>query len=326
MLPVSAAYAKPNLGSYLDLDVASSGINGGGEKVRVYRDNKRSKKWYVTPAKTILGDESNPGYSLDLMRYKGRKGTGDSEKFWVKSVLHLELQKFYEKKVFSNLRKLIKKDGYKVISLKEIPSVGSRIRVLMGGLDGSWSNYSKWSGKSIAVSLTDTMAQILWDSAEKQQHLLSIEVQTIVKGVRKKKVEGKDKWVEEELMLSETIPLELNAAQSPQRFRRTDLDANIDFGYTGLEVFCFDFLEGNYPGLYVVLVDIKFETEERDLIKQIRFDNSSEYRYRVDFGIAKSMYDPYKVRLTYIDKDGKKVEKPWFKKHGELMLDVTRYQ
>ncbi len=320
----SSGYAKPNIGSYLD--IASSDISGDGTKVRIYRDNKNSKKWYATPAKTILGDESNPGYSLDLMRYKGRKGTGDSEKFWIKSVLHLELQKSYEKKVFSNLRKIIKKDGYKVISLKEASSVGSRIRVLMGGLDSSWSNYSKWSGKSIAVSLNDTMAQILWDSAEKQQHILSIEVQTIVKGVRKKKVEGKDKWVEEELTLSETIPLELNVSQNPERFRRTDLDANIDFGYTGLDVFCFDFLEGNYPELYAVLVDIKFATESRDLIKQLRFDNGSEYRYRVDFGIAKSIDEPYEVRLTYIDKDGKKIEKPWIKKHGELMLDLTRYK
>lgn len=334
---ISSVYAKPNLGNYLD--IGSSDINGSDdEKVRIYRDNKNSKKWYVTPAKTVLGGKSNledksnlegksnPGYSLDLMRYKGRKGTGDADKFWVKSVLHLELQKSYEKKAFSNLRKKLKKEGHKVLSLKELPSVGSRLRILMGGFDGSWSGYSKWSGKSIAVSLNDNMAQILWDSAEKQQQLLSIEVQTVVKGVRKKKVDGKDKWVKEEITLSETIPLELNASQSPDRFRRTDLDANIDFGYTGLEVFCFDFLEGNYPELYAVLVDIKFETEERDLIKQLRFDMDSEYRYRVDFGIAKSMDKPYKVRLTYIDKDGEKIEMPWFKKHGELMLDVTRYK
>lgn len=334
-----SVYAKPNLNSYLDLDV-----KGQTEKIRVYQDHKSSKKWYVSPSKIFLGSIDtqsagksfidNPGYSLDLMRYKGRKGSGDADKFWIKSVLHLEMNKGHDKPVFKQIRKAIKNEGYKVIALKSMPEVGMRYRVLMGDIDGSWNGgrdgKSKWSSKSIALALPDHMAQILWNSAEKQQQIMSVEVQTDISGVRQEQQndnnEKNQKWNEVELTLSQTLPLQLNAQKFPERFKRIDLDANIDFGYTGIDVFCFDFLEGNYPDLYAVLVDIKINTEDRDHIKQLRFDKNSDYRYRIDFGIAKEMGQPYMVRLTYIDKDGKHKQEPWFKKHGELLLDVTRYK
>lgn len=332
----SSVYAKPDLGSYIDLSVKDL-----DEKIRVYRDHKNNKKWYLAPAKISIGltedtsldkPQANPGYSLDLMRYKGRKGSGDADKFWIKSVLHVEMQKEYGKAILKDVRKAIKAEGYKVISLKLMPEVGVRVRVLMGDIDGSWSSQTKWSTKSIALALPDHIAQILWNSAENEQQLMSIEVETAVAGMRLAKQENQDKtghkknWNDAKLTFSQSIPIQLNAQKFPERFKRIDLDANIDFGYTGLDVFCFDFLEGNYPELYAVLVDIKIKNDERDLVKQLRFDHKSEYRYRIDFGVAKEIDKPYLVRLTYIDKDGKQQQEPWFKKHGELMLDVTRYQ
>ncbi len=325
----ASVFAQPDFSSYLDL-----GVKGYQEKIRVYRDHKNKKKWYVSPAQISIGGDQNPGYNLDLMRYKGRKGSGDAEKFWIKSVLHMEMEKIYGKAVLSEIRSLIKKEGHKITSLKHMPEQGSRFRVMLGDLDSKWSGYTKWSNKDIAIALSDHMAQILWDSAQKQQQLMSVEVQTKVVGVRPAKDESdkqdgkeskKDKWNEDSLIASQTIPLQLNSEQYPDRFRRIDLDANIDFGYTGLDVFCFDFLEGNYPDLYAVLVDVKIKTEDRELVKQLRFDDNSGYRYRIDFGIAKSLDEPYMIRLTYIDKDGNQRQEPWFKKHGELMLDVTRY-
>ena len=321
--------AKPDLGSYVDISVSSD-----SDKIRIYRDHKNKKKWYVTPAKIILNSLDGPGYSLDLMRYKGRKGSGDADKFWIKSVLHLQLKKKHDKKIMSSIRKALKQEGHKVLSIKQMPIVGSRIKVLMGDLQNDWTRYSKWSDKSIAIALNNHLSQILWDSAQKtkdeQQQLMSIEVQTLAKGVRKSEAEigdsKKSKWNDAEIEISETISVMLDAPKYPELFRRTDLDANIDFGYTGMDVFCFDFLEGNYPDLYAVLVDIKIKTEDRDLIKQLRFDDESDYRYRIDFGIAKSLDEPYMVRLTYIDKDGVKNQGKWFRKDGELMLDVTRYK
>ncbi|THB72611.1 MAG: hypothetical protein D6B28_05195 [Gammaproteobacteria bacterium] len=324
VLPVTV-FSKPDLSSYLDLKIKSL-----EKPVRVYRDHKNSRKWYFTPIQVRIGSENNPGYSLDLMRYKGRKGSGDAQKFWVKSVLHLELDKAHGKSISSLIRKAIKIEGYKITTLKKMPEYGARLRVVMGDLESNWSTYSKWNTKDIAIALSDHMAQILWGSAEKQQQLMSVEVQTKMIGVQRDQHSKVDKdesgWVDDQIFIAETLSVVLDSEKHPERFRRTDLDANIDFGYTGLDVFCFDFLEGNYPELYAILVDIKITHEDRDMIKQLRFDKNSDYRFRIDFGIAKSIDAPYLVRMTYIDKKGIQRQEPWFNKRGELMLDVTRYE
>ncbi|MBU1196577.1 MAG: hypothetical protein KKE62_10560 [Proteobacteria bacterium] len=308
-------FASPDLGNYRDID-----------GVRVYTDHKKKDIFYITPSPPALAVQSDrlPDASLKIYRYLGRKGTGDSGKFWVRGLLTIGIQREREKEQLNTIKKAISKaDKIQHPKLRSMPVSGTTGRLVFADTDVKWSQGSRWSGKKISLSLDETMSQILWDAVAAGQTLISIEMEEMLPGVRKNK-DGQ--WEDAQIPFGSTLPVTLDMKAYPSLFSKTDLGGNMARGYTGIDVFCFDFLENLDADLYSKVVEIAIPTPGEPLIQTVTFRQDSEYRTRVAFKLAKDMDMPYKVRITRVLLDGSSQAGPWMDRRGEALLDVTAYE
>ncbi len=305
--------AKPNLGEYLDI-----------EGVRVYRDHKQASLWYPAPAPptAAVHPQGGPDYALDLHRYMGRSGTGDRALFWARGVLNLGFARAHPTGTVAGIKAGLRKAGVGAPRLRSMPVASARVRLLFADQTRSWEQGAHWSGGRLVLPLDEVLAQVLWNAVQAEQTVISVEVEERLAGVR---ADGKA-WKQAETAASWTLPVELDAKTYPQRFRKTDLGGEMGRGYTEMDVFCFDFLEGLEPELYAKLVEVAIPTAGRALVQQARFDARSAYRMRLRFPLAKDLDVPYRVRVTRIYTDGRRQAGAWEHKSGEAMLDVTSYR
>ena len=312
LLPVYA-WAAPDLGAYRDI-----------EGVRVFRDHQNPNVWYLAPAPPALGEgaDQTPDYGLDIYRYLGRKGTGDQELFWVKGVLSAGLTRDRDAGIPGRIRRALKSQGAADPRLRSIPVSGAQVKLLFADQSQTWTQGSRWSGERLVLPLDRYLAEILWEAVHKGQTLVSFAVEERLAGVRFEE----ENWVEAETTVSSTLPLELDTQAHPHKFRRTDLGGRMARGYTGVDIFCFDFLEELDEDLYAKIVEIAIPTAGRDLVEEATFRANTDYRTRIDFKLSKDLDLPYRVRITRIFKDGRRDVGPWLEKHGEAMLDVTAYR
>ena len=97
-------------------------------------------------------------------------------------------------------------------------------------------------------------------------------------------------------------------------------------GYTGIDVFCFDFLEHLDETLYSKIVEVAIPTPGKPLVQTVTFRSDSETRTRIEFNLAKDLDIAYKVRITRVFSDGRSEAGPWEFRAGETMLDITDYR
>jgi hypothetical protein len=263
--------------------------------VRVYRDHQRT----------------------DL----GSQATGDRNAFWVRGVLSLNITREWQAKVTAQIRDALTESEGKRPKLRSMPVAEARIRLLFGDLDLSWQQGSRWSGGQVMLPLTPEPAELLWQAAERGQTPLSLTVEEQLAGLRR---QGGD-WQEEQVSATGTLPVTLDMKTHPDQFRRTSLGGRMVRGYTGIDVFCFDFLENLEPLLYAKTVEVAIPTEGRDLIKELVFRDDGIYRGHIDFELSREIDRPYRFRITRILKNGSRESGSWQEKTGDSLLDVTRY-
>jgi hypothetical protein len=312
LLPCSGL-ASPDLGTYEDV-----------ESVRVYRDHQKKDIWYLSPAPPAVtrAKGGSPDYGLDIYRYLGRKGTGDQALFWVKGILSVGITRYRDPKGPRKIRQFLKAKGVAGPRLRSMPVAGAQVRLLFADQGQSWYQGSRWGGDRLILPLDEHMAQVLWDAVHAGQTLVSVAVEERLAGLR---------WMEEQWQAalahaSWTLPIELDMKAYPGKFRRTDLGGRMARGYTGLDVFCFDFLEELDEDLYAKVVEVAIPTAGRDLVEEVTFRPHSPYRTRIEFELAKDLDRPYRVRITRILKDGRREVGEWTEKRGETLLDVTAYR
>ncbi len=312
-------WAFPNVEQYLD-------IEGG----RVYRDHVKSSLFYLSPSAPVLGrgQDGLPGYGLEIYRYLGRKGTGDSGKFRVKGVLNIDIERQRGDKQLKKIKKALSKQlKIKHPKLRSMPVAKTEGRLLFADTDIKWSQTSRWSGKKITLALDAVTGQILWDAVEAGQTLISVEMEESLVGVKKSDDPGSGKkWEEALVPAGFTLPVTLDMAKYPSCFSKVDLGGRMVRGYTGMDVFCFDFLEHLDENLYSKVVEVAIPTPGKSLVESVTFNNNSSYRTRITFKLAKDLDTGYKVRIIRIFMDGSRKTDPWTLRMGEAMLDVTDYK
>jgi len=309
------AAASPDLEHYEDI-----------EGVRLYRDHLKPAFFYLSPALPVLEKDRKhlPEYSLEIYRYLGRKGTGDSGKFWVKGVLNIGIQRERGKKNLKQIKKKIsQKYRIKNPRLRSMPVTKTNGRLLFADKEMKWSQGSRWSGKKITIPLDSVLSEILWDAVEAGQTLVSIEMEENLSGVRKNR-DGQ--WEEGMVSFSATLPVELDMAAFPSLFSKTDIGGRMVRGYTGIDVFCFDFLEQLDENLYSKVVEVAIPTPKQMLVESVTFRRGSDCRTRIEFNLAKDLDTGYKVRITRVFLDGSSEKGQWVLREGEAMLDVTDYR
>jgi len=68
---------------------------------------------------------------------------------------------------------------------------------------------------------------------------------------------------------SSTIPVKLDIAAYPSHFTKTDIGGRMVRGYTGIDVFCFDFLEQLDENLYSKEVEVAIPAPKRPLVETV---------------------------------------------------------
>ncbi len=311
----TTSWASANLSDYTD-------VNG----TRVYRDHKKKDVFYPAPAPPVLAKDENgtPSVSLDIFRYHGRKGTGDSGEFRVRGVLNIGITRERDKKALKQIKSRLKKDyRIKYPKLRSIPVSQTQGRILFSDHELNWSQPSRWSGKQIALSLDETMGEILWKAVEAGQTQVSVELAENLSGVHQNK---DDEWEEISTISAVTLPITLDMKAHPELFSRTDLGGRMVKGYTGIDIFCFDFIENLDETLYSKIVEVAIPTLGSPLVETVTFRQDSAYRSRIAFKLAKDLDTAYKVRITKIYDDGTQQTGAWEKRKGEAMLDITDYK
>lgn len=309
------AFARPNLDHFQDI-----------ESVRVYADHKKKDIFYLSPAAPELEPDDNgmPGYGLKIYRYLGRKGTGDSDKFWVKGIFSLTIQRQQDAKRLKQIKKkLAKQFQVKYPKLRSMPVEKTHGKLLFADFDIKWSQPGRWSGKQLAIPLGSNISQVLWDAAQSGQTLISIEMEETLSGVRKNK---EKKWDNDVVSASHTLPVTLDMAAFPSLFAQTDLGGRMVRGYTGVDIFCFDFIENLDENLYAKIVEVAIPTPKQPLVESATFREDTPYRTRITFKLAKDLDTGYRVRITKVLLNGESIPGPWKMRMGEAMLDITDYQ
>lgn len=304
--------AEPDLGVYDDI-----------EGTRIYQDHKNQSIWYLSPAKPILNtrEDKTPDYGLSLYRYLGRKGTGDSGSFWVKGVLTFGFDRSQEG-LSGKIRKALRGKGITSPRLKSMPVSASRVTLIFADQEQVRENNLRWKTGTMVVPLDSVKAEILWDAVEKGQVLVSVAFEETLTGVNKKE----DDWQPDTTSLTWTIPVEMDMKAHPDHFSKMDLGGRMKVGYTGLDVFCFDFIENLEENLYAKIVEVAIPTTGRDLVETVTFKQDSDYRNRIEFKLAKDLDQPYRYRILRVYNDGSQKDSPWLKKEGETLLDITEYR
>ncbi len=315
ILLAPGAYASPDFDTYLDI-----------EGNRLYRDHKKANVYYFSPSMSVIGTrvDNLPDVSLEIYRYMGRKGTGDSGDFWVKGILSIGITRSVKKKRNKKIKNILRK-SYKVRTprLKSIPVAETKGRLIFADKDIQWSQGSRWSGKKLSIPLDNTMSQILWDAVEAGQTLISIEMEETLSGVRKNE---EKKWDKTTVPFGATLPLTLDMKTYPSLFNKTDLGGRMVRGYTGIDIFCFDFIENLDENLYSKILEVAIPTPGKPLVESVTFRQDSSPRTRIEFKLAKDLDTAYKIRITRILNDGTSQAGPWEMREGEAMLDITDYK
>ncbi len=312
LLP-ALALAAPDLGTYRDI-----------EGVRVYQDHAKKNIWYVSPSDLhmALREDKTPDYALDVFRYHGRSGTSDQGKFLVHGILSIAITREQPPGRSRAIRTVLSKAGIKNPRLSTMPVAGADIKLMFADQGNSWQQKSRWGGRQLVLPLEPEMTEVLWQAVENGQTLMSLSVSEQLQGMR---LEDKE-WQEARTSLAWTLPIDMNMAAHPDKFRKTDLGGRMSHGYTGIDVFCFDFIEELDADLYAKVIRVAIPTTGRELVEEITFRDDGKYRFRIDFKYAKGMDWPYRVQVVRVMRDGSRQTGEWMKKQGESMLDVTAYR
>jgi hypothetical protein len=151
---------------------------------------------------------------------------------------------------------------------------------------------------------------------------VSVSIEETVAGMRK----TGDEWADSETALGWTIPVAMDMATHPDHFQKIDLGGRMTMGYTGLDIFCFDFIENLDENLYAKIVEVSIPTTGRNLVETVTFKDDGEYRSRIDFKLARDLDQPYRYRISRVGQDGVRDIGRWEEKRGETLLDITAYQ
>ncbi|MCF8035505.1 MAG: hypothetical protein K9K62_01405 [Desulfobacteraceae bacterium] len=292
--------------------------------VRIYRDHENPSKWYMMPAQPLLDKRADgtPDYGLALYRYLGRKGTSDSGDFWVRGVLTFGIDRPRKSEISTKIRKELRTRGIGSPKTSTMPISETRISLMFADAQDSRSYSTRWKGGTLVLPLNARLAEILWDAVTAGQTQVSLAIDETLAGVRK----TGDQWEPAFTAQTWVVPVEMDMNAHPAHFRRMDLGARMKVGYTGLDVFCFDFLENLEENLYAKIVEVAIPTAGRDLVETLTFRKNGDYRRRIEFKLAKDLDRPYRYRISRIYKDGSKKTGRWQKKSGEALLDITAYE
>lgn len=309
----SLCHAAPDLDNFTDI-----------EGVRVYADQENSREYYLSPAAPLLNSrpDRTPDYGLSLYRYLGTKGTGDSGSFRVRGVLTFGIDRARESGVTAQIRKELRIRGTRSPRLKSMPVSGSQVTLIFADQDDSREYGLRWKAGTMVVPLDSHMAEVLWDAVEAGQVLVSVSIEETLDGVRK----ANDNWDPSTTSMTWVVPVEMDMAAHPDHFQKIDLGGRMKVGYTGLDIFCFDFIENLEEDLYAKIVEVAIPTAGRDLVETVTFKDDGEYRSRIEFKLAKDLDEPYRYRITRVRQDGTRDAGVWQEKAGETLLDITAYK
>jgi hypothetical protein len=214
---------------------------------------------------------------------------------------------------------------------------------------GTSSSDSYWTDRVYTLSLDSATAQMFWSALQKGQVVLSVgyafiadgvappDVQVQLKGSKALTVELDRQINESGVAPKSSTPLRsvvragafsvsADAQKWPDLFVRVDLNEQVPPGYASLDVYCYDFQQGE-SDLYEKRVEIDAESVNgRRMSLQTSFKRKQGdiYARTLKFPFAVRLDRPYRYRVVETTRSGEMRHMPWTERTSWApILDVT---
>jgi hypothetical protein len=214
---------------------------------------------------------------------------------------------------------------------------------------GTSSSDSYWTDRMYTLSLDPATAQMFWSSLQQGQVILSVgyafiadgvappDVQVQLKGPKELTTELRRQIDESGVAPTPSTPLRsvvragafsvsADAQKWPDLFVRADLNEHVPPGYASLDVYCYDFQQGE-TDLYEKRIEIDAESvngRRMSLQTSFKWKQPDIYARTLRFPFAVRLDRPYRYRVVEMTRSGEMRQMPWVERTswGQI-LDVT---
>ena len=215
--------------------------------------------------------------------------------------------------------------------------------------DGLSTSTSYWRERVYTLSPDDLNSQVLWDTLQKGQTIVSVGYAFFTSGVGSEKplteLTGSPELVAEmrrrldaaspggrreapdHLVRAGALAIEIDAQKWPDLLSKVDLNESLPPEYAVLEVRCYDFNNALRPDLAAKQVEIEAEAIDGESTTiSATFDAAQPDLCvrNLRFQVAVRLDRPYRFRITDVTSDGTTDVGPWTERESwSQLLDVT---
>jgi len=294
--------------------------------------------WYLSDRLELAERDGAPAFSLVRVRYLGSATTGDTDRFWARATLALEVRFATAAQAVPAARAELARTLRRTISLEPLPLEGLEAVVhyagaadVSGTLDGARSTGSTWERRSFAIGLEPVEAQIVWDAFHREGLALSVAWNASARVLATRPAD-RTAPVPDPAPLAVAggaLAVAVSPASCPECFDSVELDAGLPAEYPYLEVACFDFRSPDTPSdLGLVQVEVRADSVGAGrLTERVRFLPDGDPRMDVHFRLPVRLDRGFDYRVSRAFADGRVEADAWQERVGwSAILDVTRYR
>lgn len=307
--------------------------------LRCFPDHADAARWWYLSERLELAERDGaPAFSLVRHRYLGSATTGDTDRFWARATLALEVRFATASQAVPTARAELERALGRTVSLEPLPL--ERLEAVVhyaggadvsGTLDGADSTGPTWEQRSFAIGLEPTEAQIVWDAFHRGGLALSVAWDASARMLAARP-EDRSSPVPDPAPLAVAggaLAVAVSPAACPECFASVDLDAGLPAEYPFLEVACFDFRSPDTPSdLGLVQVEVRAQSVGAGrLTEHVRFLPDGDPRMNVHFRLPVRLDRGFDYRVSRVYADGRVEADAWQERAGwSAILDVTRYR
>jgi hypothetical protein len=345
--------------------------------IEVYPDLKKKTVFYYAPGDLVLAKDNFgvPLYKFFQMRYTGSTATGDQGKINYRSILEFTINMTRtEASKLEDIRSSLKKrSGHEIellpVPIKKVETVlvyaldvaggkKEQASAIQGGnFEQSESDDNNsagfWTERTFTMSLDNVSSQLLWNTLEKGQVIMSLcyafyadglpgsvpeitmndsggiladEIKTQLNQiVEETKTDTNAKSV---LVKASATGLSVDIKKNSDRIKKIDVNENqVPPDYAVLDIRCYDFNNQLRSDLYAKRIEIiATGMDGREVKQKVTFYSSAPdiYYSGLRFKYAVKMDKPLKYRIVEIKNDTAPLYGNWIEqKSWNKLIDIT---
>ncbi len=310
------------------------------EGVSVFRDSREANLYYCAPGPLILEEHGGrPLFRFTRIGYLGTARTQDQGVFRNRGVISFTVREDLPPEKLEAIGAVLKTRSTSPAKVERLPVRSMKAHLIYEGVTAAGTKESgtltpipmeegtkgppeeRWRERSFVIALDDLNSAFFWKAFQADRMVLSLAYTFTVDGVDRKGDEEAPAFRD----FSGALPLRVAPKDHPGLFEEIDLGGRMEVGYTHLDLYCFDFVNENAPGLYGKIVEVRYEDlRGMPVLTHVEFNSKKRnYKASIDFSYAKTLNKPYDFRVITINEEGERIAGGWVRDNTDSFLDVT---